>query len=360
MDKIKSKLNDALSKHLKNKVTNLDILQGDKELFLTLFKSDLNIKELEEVSNFLLNKLYEELNDRIQKEKITVDFNFKNISNEEIDVKINEFIGNFQCNFVRQELMVLNSGKKKLLRGKMALKLQNNSEYELPAAIEMFHLASLIQDDIIDKAKYRRFKETLNYKYSNEIALLVSDILFIEVIFSLKKYIKNKTDKLKLSQADKNKLVKYLEDIFYNLIVKMLESEKLANHVTTNEEYDKYAAYKTANLFSAALVTAFISNIDKEVDYEKFNDVYEFGQKFGILFQKVDDLLDYENNFEESGKDGNDLENNINNFVYLNLDKYTYEEIKNLLKSQYEEVKQGKISKIYDDELKILYRRIYE
>ncbi|MGH7739394.1 MAG: polyprenyl synthetase family protein, partial [bacterium] len=45
----------------------------------------------------------------------------------------------------------------------------------LGAALEMLHVATLIHDDIIDNSAVRRKQKTLNFKWGNEVSVLMGD-----------------------------------------------------------------------------------------------------------------------------------------------------------------------------------------
>ena len=51
------------------------------------------------------------------------------------------------------------------------------AHYELLAAVELIHNASLIHDDVIDESGIRRGQETLNSKFDNQLAVISGDYL---------------------------------------------------------------------------------------------------------------------------------------------------------------------------------------
>ena len=59
--------------------------------------------------------------------------------------------------------------------------------YELFAAVELIHNASLIHDDVIDEGKLRRGRKTLNERFDNQLAVISGDYLLGE---ALKKLVK--------------------------------------------------------------------------------------------------------------------------------------------------------------------------
>lgn len=80
-------------------------------------------------------------------------------------------------------LELLNSGGKMLRPAFtiIASKFGDYNEervYALASVVEMFHMATLVHDDIIDEAKYRRGKETIQSKYGKNYAVYIGDFLF--------------------------------------------------------------------------------------------------------------------------------------------------------------------------------------
>ena len=59
--------------------------------------------------------------------------------------------------------------------------------YALASVMEMFHMATLVHDDIIDEAKFRRGKETVQSKYGKNYAVYIGDYLFCLCFKILKK-----------------------------------------------------------------------------------------------------------------------------------------------------------------------------
>ena len=53
-----------------------------------------------------------------------------------------------------------------------------HSHFQMAAALEMIHLATLVHDDILDEAKTRRHRATANSKWGNKTSVLLGDYLF--------------------------------------------------------------------------------------------------------------------------------------------------------------------------------------
>jgi len=78
---------------------------------------------------------------------------------------------------------LVNSGGK-MLRPAFTLIASRFGDYNkeraqaLASVMEMFHMATLVHDDIIDEAKFRRGKETVQSKYGKNYAVYIGDYLF--------------------------------------------------------------------------------------------------------------------------------------------------------------------------------------
>lgn len=184
----------------------------------------------------------------------------------------------------------------KLLRPSLLLifaKIFNSHQQDsiiLAATIELIHIASLLHDDVLDKANMRRYKQTINAKYGNQIAILAGDFVYNKALQLLEKV------------TEKNKLKAF--STINNAVNFMLEGEILQlsekNNIAINQEcYLKIITYKTAKLFSAAVELSSI--IANQYNYN-INYLLEFGLNLGIYYQLINDIEDYY-------KSGNDIAN---------------------------------------------------
>ena len=147
------------------------------------------------------------------------------------------------------------------------------AHYELLAAVELIHNASLIHDDVIDESKIRRGRTTLNDKFDNQLAVISGDYLLGE---SLKKLVKIGSIPV--------------IDIFADTVKSMClgEVNQYFNKYkkTDIEKYVEKSSQKTGSLFESALKASIIL-AGNEVE-EK---AVEFASNFGLAFQIRDDLL---------------------------------------------------------------------
>lgn len=147
-------------------------------------------------------------------------------------------------------------------------------------AIELFHNFSLIHDDIMDKAPFRRGKQTVHKKWNENIAILSGDVLFVKAYDSL-------------AQCE----AKYIPDLlnlFNKTATEVCEGQQMDMDFETREsvnedEYVEMIRLKTSVLLGCAIqFGGIISNADLNVQKA----LYDFGQYIGIAFQIKDDLLD--------------------------------------------------------------------
>ena len=164
----------------------------------------------------------------------------------------------------------------------------------LASLVEFIHTATLLQDDVVDKAEIRRGSASANSKWGNEASVLVGDFLFTKS-FSLLVEKGNWEIFQVLSRATTLMAEGELEEL--------IRTDDLS---LTEEGYLSIITRKTASLISAASqVGAILANVSEE----KEKALSHFGMDVGIAFQLMDDTLDYTSREEEFGKEiGIDLQ----------------------------------------------------
>ena len=195
-------------------------------------------------------------------------------------------------------LYLLSSGGKRLRPVFLALsaKMCGYKGENIPAmsaVIEYIHTATLLHDDIIDGAKYRRKRPTANSLYGNDVAVLCGDFLYSRSYITLTEY-----------------GAKQVQMILSSAALTMSEGEviqllKTGDINLTFDDYIQIITRKTAVLFSAACE---IGGRLAEVSEDKIKALKDFGYYLGLGFQMTDDILDYMGNPEITGKkNGTDL-----------------------------------------------------
>lgn len=154
----------------------------------------------------------------------------------------------------------------------------NESTYRGAALIELLHTATLVHDDVVDDANYRRGFFSINALWKNKVAVLVGDFLLSKgLILS----VENKDFNL-LSIV--SKAVKEMSE------GELLQIEKSRQLDITEEIYFQIIRQKTASLIaSCCAVGASSSGASEEV----VENMRAFGEKIGMAFQIKDDLFDY-------------------------------------------------------------------
>ena len=163
------------------------------------------------------------------------------------------------------------------------------------AALEMLHTYTLIHDDLpdIDNDDYRRGKKTCHVLYGADIALLAGDALLINAIESINEAEIN--DKLKLQL-----LREFCQETGHRGLIAGqmvdIESEgkdidiKTLNYIHKN---------KTGRLINLAIRFGCILG---KASVEDTENMRIFGEKIGLAFQIIDDILDIEGDQETLGK----------------------------------------------------------
>lgn len=161
----------------------------------------------------------------------------------------------------------------------------NESTHRGASLIELLHTATLVHDDVVDEANYRRGFFSVNALWKNKVAVLVGDFLLSRgLILSVEN---NDFNLLKIV----TRAVKEMSE------GELLQLEKSRRLDIDEEIYFEIIRRKTASLIaSCCAVGASSSGAGPDV----VERMHTFGEKIGIAFQIKDDLFDYGD--EEIGK----------------------------------------------------------
>jgi len=173
-----------------------------------------------------------------------------------------------------------------LLSAKMC-NYRGDRHISMASLIEFIHTATLLHDDVVDKAELRRGIDSANSIWGNEASVLVGDFLFTKC-FSLMVENGNWRILQTISKATTTMAEGELEELM-----------KTNDLSLTEKDYLSIITRKTASLISAATqIGAILGNVSEEREWA----LSEFGMDVGIAFQLIDDNLDYTSNEEEFGK----------------------------------------------------------
>jgi heptaprenyl diphosphate synthase len=178
--------------------------------------------------------------------------------------------------------------------------IKNKEEKILPdkviqasVSLEMLHVATLIHDDIIDRAPLRRGVRSVNAERGNELAILIGDLQFIQSIRSFANYIDCDND------ID---VIRNILTVGFHLccgeIDEILTEPKLDLEYLLIR-YKRVANRKTAQLFgmSCEAGSSLMVGGNKASYF-----LSQFGRNVGYAFQIMDDLFDFVEHEDQSGK----------------------------------------------------------
>lgn len=222
----------------------------------------------------------------------------------------------------RSLLEMINSGGKMLRPaflllagrfGKYTKKL-----YPLAAVIEMLHMATLIHDDIIDKAEYRRGTKSIQAEFGANYAVFTGDLLFTKC-FAM------------LSSKTSMKNMKLLSDVIAQICQGEIDQYSAHYNVdNTVKQYLKRISTKTAALFSLSFV---VGAAESRCSIKLSKDLGRIGYNIGMAFQIIDDILDYAGSESIVGKPlANDLKQGIFTLPLIYALKNDNGELKDILR----------------------------
>lgn len=160
------------------------------------------------------------------------------------------------------------------------LNLPQETQQLLCQTIEFVHNASLLHDDLIDRSQLRRGKPAAWAKYTPEYAVLAGDYLLARVMVNLSGY-----GNIKLVQFTSETISDLLEG-------EWLQDSVVGDFFVSLEQLDRIHNLKTASLFKWCLRAPFMAAGNNDVELHRTLD--EMGTILGQLFQRSDDLLDYD------------------------------------------------------------------
>ena len=155
----------------------------------------------------------------------------------------------------------------------------------LAAVVELIHLATLVHDDAIDHSVLRRGMPTINSRFSHQISVIMGDFLYSRAVIELVR--RDELEPLRiLAQASNAMTVGEMRQL---AVVEPLDFSEA--------DYDQLIRAKTAALFAAACEVGALCGADAHR-----RALARYGDRLGMAFQIADDLLDYTEGEEVTGK----------------------------------------------------------
>lgn len=161
----------------------------------------------------------------------------------------------------------------------------------LATSIEFLHTATLLHDDVVDESDMRRGKKAARLLWGNQASVLVGD------------YLLGQSFKIMVGVGSLEAL-----RILSNASAVISEGEVMQlatanNPESREEEYMAVIDSKTAALFVAAAELGAVVSNRPAAEREALK---KYGHNLGILFQLIDDALDYHGEASALGKDVGD------------------------------------------------------
>ena len=174
-----------------------------------------------------------------------------------------------------------------------ALNYQAAHKFSMAAVVEFIHTATLLHDDVVDESTLRRGRPTANENFGNPASVLVGDFLYSRA-FQM------------MVEPGSMRIMQVLADAT-NIIAEgeVLQLMNMHDASLDEEAYLLVIRSKTAKLFEAsARLAAILATSSSDIEAA----CATYGQALGTAFQVIDDVLDYEGNAAEMGKNlGDDL-----------------------------------------------------
>jgi len=157
----------------------------------------------------------------------------------------------------------------------------------LAAVLELMHVATLVHDDAVDHSVLRRGMPTLNALFSNQMSVIAGDFLYLRALREL----------ARLGDLD---ALRVLTDASVRMTRgELLQIATLDPLQFTEHDYNALIEAKTGSLFGAACTLGALCGAPSHR-----TELARYGERLGMAFQVVDDVLDYTSDQEVTGKPG--------------------------------------------------------
>lgn len=174
-----------------------------------------------------------------------------------------------------------------------ALGYSGDQRLNIAAVVEFIHTATLLHDDVVDESTLRRGRATANEAFGNPASVLVGDFLYSRA-FQM------------MVEAGNMRIMQTLAEAT-NVIAEgeVLQLMNMHDASLSEESYLRVIRSKTAKLFEASSrLAALLASAPPDIEQS----CAVYGQALGTAFQVIDDVLDYDGDVQEMGKNlGDDL-----------------------------------------------------
>lgn len=174
-----------------------------------------------------------------------------------------------------------------------ALGYRGEQRFNLAAVVEFIHTATLLHDDVVDESTLRRGRATANANFGNPASVLVGDFLY------------SRAFQMMVAAGDMRIMQTLAEATNVIAEGEVLQLMNMHDATLSEDGYLRVIRSKTAKLFEAsARLAALLAKSPGDVEQA----CATYGQALGTAFQVIDDVLDYDGDATEMGKNlGDDL-----------------------------------------------------
>ncbi len=153
------------------------------------------------------------------------------------------------------------------------------------AVIELIHLATLVHDDAVDHSELRRGMPTVNAMFSHQVSVIMGDYLFIRALREL------------VTLGDMNVMRSIMSASNEMTLGEMRQMSTPDPLTFSEQDYETLIKAKTASLFMVACEVGALAGASQHR-----RELIRYGEQLGMAFQIADDLLDYTEGQEMTGK----------------------------------------------------------
>lgn len=185
---------------------------------------------------------------------------------------------------LRPTLVILSA---KVAARKRAEEFEFEQLVKVATAVELIHIASLVHDDVIDKASVRHNRPTINAKWRDDVSVIFGDYVYSKAIELI-------------GECSNPDLVLCISEA----IKAMCEGELIqvcqrGNVSLSKDSYLIMVKKKTASFFAACChLGTIVANKNSKIQAA----LKEYGMNFGIAFQIIDDCRDIISEQSDLGK----------------------------------------------------------
>jgi len=174
-----------------------------------------------------------------------------------------------------------------------ALGFRGEQRLNMAAVVEFIHTATLLHDDVVDESTLRRGRATANEAFGNPASVLVGDFLY------------SRAFQMMVDAGDMRVMQTLAEATNVIAEGEVLQLMNMHDASLSEDDYVLVIRSKTAKLFEAsARLAALLAKASPLIE----KSCADYGQGLGTAFQVIDDVLDYDGDVQEMGKNlGDDL-----------------------------------------------------